>query len=113
MSVVQDETQVQGNGSELFDPEPFTLPIPKLDGYTSDRLVLTIGGSIELDRADDHLRLLEAMRLGQDVDLRITARVSGKGFTHALRIKDDDEEVESTAYQVKLKAHTVATVEDE
>jgi hypothetical protein len=111
MTTVQDETRVAEDGSELFDPAPFTLPIPKLDGYTSDRLLLTFGGSIELDRADDHLRLLEAMNLGQDVELVVTARVSGKGFTHTVRIKDDVEE-DSVAYQVKLKAHTVGELSE-
>ena len=79
-------------------------PVPRLDGHTADRLTLTFGGTLELDRADDHLALLEAMALGQDVDLMVTARVSSKGFVHALRSpKPNDPDVDAVTYAAKLK----------
>src|SRR5215510_3314678 len=78
-------------------------PVPRLDGLAADRLTLTFGGTIDLDRADDHLRLLEAMSLGQDIDLQVTCRVSSKGFVHALKTKSNADDVDAVTFTAKVK----------
>ena len=45
---------------------------------------LGFSGAVELDHADDHLRLLEATHLGQEIELVVTCRVASKGFTHPI-----------------------------
>jgi len=94
------------DAGELFDTEPFQLPIPKLDGQVADRLVLSFGGSVELDRlVNTDLEFAEQLRLGQNVTLTIQASVAGKGFTHTTRA-DEEEQV---GYAVKLRVHSVDT----
>jgi len=75
---------------------------------TASKLILGFSGSIELDRADDHLALLEAMALGRDIDLAVVARISSKGFVHSVRISDGEEDV--VAYQAKVKVVGVDAV---
>jgi hypothetical protein len=70
---------------------------------------LGFNGAVELDHADDHLRLLEATHLGQDIELVVTCRVASKGFTHSTRIKGDGEE-DVVGYQVKLKVNGVQAI---
>src|SRR5262252_2382618 len=101
MSTTTTEDQVtrEGQEGELFDPDPWQKPIPKLDGYVADKLVINISGSIELDRLlDDNLALIEDLALGRDVEWTIGLRVSGKGFTHSLKGEDETDVV---GYQVK------------
>jgi hypothetical protein len=92
------------DGDGLFDAEPFTRPIPKLDGHVADRLGIGFTGSVKLDRLlEDNLQYIEGLRLGQDVTITIEATVAAKGFTHATK-GDDNEEV---GYNVKLKVHSI------
>jgi hypothetical protein len=91
--------------------ETMPTPIPKLDGMTASRLIVGIGGTVELDRAEDHLRLLEGMRLGREVALRVTCRIASKGFAHSMRAKGKDELEDVTVYQLKLKALDVSAIE--
>lgn len=58
-------------------------------------------------RLDDSLELLDDLRLGQDVELTVTATVVGKAFGY-LSKGDNADDVAS--YQVKLKAHSVQPV---
>ena len=102
--VASELEQATTEAGELFDPKPFTRPIPKLDGHVADRVVLAFGGSVELDRlVEDDLELVERLRLGQDVTLTIEATVAGKGFSHATKA-DEEEQV---GYTVKLRVHSV------
>jgi hypothetical protein len=102
----QAEVMQQGEVEDgLFDAEPYSLPIPKLDGHTADRLVLAFGGSVELDRlVDEDLRIIELLLLGRDVRFVVEATVAGKGFSHAAR-RDEEEQV---GYTVKLRVHSVS-----
>ena len=63
------------------------MPIPKLDGHAAQRVMLAFSGAVQLDLADDDLALLEAVGLGHDVQLLVTARGGGNGFSHTLRVK--------------------------
>ena len=78
-------------------------PIPKLDGHAAERLTLAFSGAVQLDLADDDLVLLEAISLGHDLQLVVTARGIAKGFTHALRVKANGDEEDVVAYQAKVK----------
>ena len=94
--------EVDAEASALFDTAPYT--IPKLDGHVADKITLSFGGSVELDRLiEDDLALVEGLRLGQDVALRVECVVAGKGFTHTSKA-DDEEQV---GYTAKLRVHSV------
>lgn len=101
-------------GGELFDGSQFEMPIPKLDGHVSDKLVLSFGGSVQLDRLmNDDLELIERFRLGQHVMLKVEATVSGKGFSHSEKAATDTKaEEEVVTYAVKLRVHSVIVDED-
>ncbi len=89
--------------ADLFPGSAYDLPIPKVDGKKADKLVLSIGGTIELDRTDqDDLDLIEALELGRDTTLTVAGTVAAKGF--AFKATDDDE---ATTFQVKVRVHTV------
>lgn len=93
---------------EIFDASSYDLPIPRLDGHKADKLVVSFSGQIELDRtSQDDLDLVEGFSLGREVELRITATVSKKGFTLAAG-KDDGPE--TTGYGVGLKVHSLEQV---
>ena len=111
MSQVADELEQASAeaGGELFDTEPFQLPIPKLDGHVADRLVLAFGGSVELDRLiEDDLATLEKLRLGQTVRYTVEASVAGKGFSHSTKANEDEQ----VGYTVKLRVHSIVTEEE-
>ena len=111
MSQVADELeQASAEAGELFDTEPFELPIPKLDGHVADRLVLAFGGSVELDRLiEDDLATLEGLRLGQNVRYTVEATVAGKGFSHSTKANEDEQ----VGYTVRLRVHSIVVAEEE
>jgi hypothetical protein len=83
-----------------------TLPLPKLDGHTAEKLSITFTGAVELDRRlDDNLELLNQLRLGQDVELVVVCRPVAKGFTPRTTGDDADD---LASYAVKLKVRQVA-----
>lgn len=87
----------------IFDPAPYDLPIPSLDGQKADKVILSFGGSMELDRTnEDDLQLIDSLLLGRDVRLSIIASVAGKGFTCSVK-----EDGDSTGYRVQLRVHTL------
>jgi len=91
---------------EIFDASSYDLPIPRLDGYKADNLVLNIGGAITLDRtSEEDLAFIDTLSLGSEVTLQVVATVTKKGFTLA---PGRDENPETTGYGVGLKVHTVA-----
>ena len=65
---------------------------------------------MQLNLEDDDLALLEAVSLGHDLQLLVTARGVGKGFTHLLRVKPNGDEDDVVAYQAKVKVLSVETV---
>ena len=79
------------------------IPLPKLDGHAAQRLTLAFSGALQLELENDDLALLEAVSLGNDVQLLVTARGIGKGFTHTLRAKAKGDEDDVVAYQAKVK----------
>lgn len=89
--------------ADLFPASAYDLPIPTLDGHKANKLVLAIGGTIELDRTNtEHLDLINDLELGRDISYHVTFTVTGKGY--AYKATDDDE---TTSYQIKLRAHTI------
>ena len=90
---------------QAFDTTVYDLPIPKLDGHKADKLTIAFSGSVELDRTNsDDLELIDALTLGRDVEMRVTATVTRKGFTLAAGKEDAPE---TTGYGVGMKVHSL------
>lgn len=88
--------------------ETMQLEIPGLDGYRAEKLALTFSGSVDLDRtSQDDLDFVNGLKLGREVELRVTATVSKKGFTLSAG-KDDGPD--SAGYGVGLKIHSLEAV---
>lgn len=73
---------------ELFNRDQYELEglqIPKVDGQSIDKIAVKFSGRVMLDRSDEaDVAMFNRLRLGQDVELRISAKVSnsgGAGFT--------------------------------
>ncbi len=74
-----------------FEAGLVELPIPATDGFKADEITIRFVGVVKLDRTDvEHLRFVDAMRLGAPVRLIVTGAVSGKGFTHS-QTQDEDK----------------------
>lgn len=87
-----------------FDPAPYDLPIPKIDGLKADRLAVSFAGTIELDRTDqDDLDLINGLRLGRDVPLEITATCVGKPQSYQPR----EDEPGIVTHRAVLRIHTI------
>lgn len=87
----------------LFDPEPFTLPVPRVDGTPADAIELTFSGKVTLDPNDEaDLALIERLRLDADYTLRVEAAVAGK----AMKVKRGEDETVAT-HVVALRVHTL------
>jgi len=86
------------------------LPIPVKDGHKADVLRLAIAGGIDLDLYDETaLAFLDSLRLGQELELTVTARVTASGWRHGLKGEDQQDHV---VYQVVLKAHSITLPEN-
>ena len=67
--------------TELFDPGPYQLPAPIMDGQRATKARITFAGSIEIDMHDEQdLQLLGGMLLGRAVGMRVTATVAKIGW---------------------------------
>lgn len=73
---------------ELFNRDQYELEglqIPKVDGQPIDKIAIKFSGRVMLDRSDPaDVQMFNRLQLGQDVELRISAKVSnsgGAGFT--------------------------------
>lgn len=73
---------------ELFNRDQYELEglqIPKVDGQSIDKIAIKFSGRVMLDRSDPaDVAMFNRLQLGQDVELRISAKVSnsgGAGFT--------------------------------
>lgn len=86
--------------NELFDPTPYQIPFPKIDGHEVNELALRLAGNLALNRNDpEHVALIESLTLGRHVRFIVTATVVSKGQTFK-----DDEQVTHT---VGLKLHMI------
>jgi hypothetical protein len=89
----------------IFDATSYDLPIPSQDGHKADRLSVSFSGGVDLDRtSEEDLDLVETLTLGQEINLRITATVTKKGFTFAAGKEDSPE---TTGYGVGLRVHSL------
>jgi hypothetical protein len=83
------ETGLEPNADagELFDRSQYDredLAIPKVDGKQIDKIRVSFGGSVLLDRsAPADVALFNRLTLGHDVELRVSGKVgkSSTGFT--------------------------------
>lgn len=92
----------------IFDASGYDLPIPRLDGHKADRLAVTFSGGVDLDRtSEDDLSLVDSLALGREVELRVTAVVTKKGFTLTA---GKDDEPERTGYGVGLKVQSLEVI---
>ena len=88
-------------GDGLFDPAPYTTPVPKIDGERADKIRLRVAGVIELDLADARdLAIVDKLRQGLEVPLELEARVDGKAWK--TRTNEESGETETT-YTVSAK----------
>lgn len=89
---------------ELFDSTEYEIPFTPKTAERTDELVVRLNGGIKLNRNDPaHTSLVEALELGQFVQLAVTASVDGTA--HSRRTDSDD--TEKITYVVALKAHTI------
>jgi hypothetical protein len=96
---------VTATDDAIFDAQKYDLPIPRLDGHKADNLSIAFSGGVSLDRtSEEDLDLVEMLTLGQEINLRITATVTKKGFTFAAGKEDSPE---TTGYGVGLKVHSL------
>jgi hypothetical protein len=85
----------------IFDASAYQLPIPDLDGHKADRLALTFGGGVDLDRtSEDDLEFINGLELGRTVTLKVECIVTKKGFSYSAGKEDGPD---STGYGVGLK----------
>lgn len=83
------------------------LEIPGLDGYTAERLAVTLSGGVEftdVTQAED-VAFVKSLKLGQEVTLSVTATVTKKVFS--LSPGRDDMTDDKTSYGVGLKVHSL------
>lgn len=80
------------------------LRIEGFEGHTVDVVRVTFGGSVELNRNDpDAVALFKQLKLGKRVDLTISGRVKGRGFT----IEAAPEDAENVVTGAKLTVDTI------
>lgn len=93
---------------QAFDAAVYDLPIPAQDGHKADKLVISFSGSVELDRTNaDDLDLVESLRLGREVTMRVSGPVTRKGFGLS---GGKDDAPETTTYGVSVKVQSLEVV---
>ena len=83
------------------------MEIPGLDGYRAERLAVTLSGGVEftdVTQADD-VAFVKSLKLGQEVELKVTATVTKKGFV--LTPGKDEMTYDKTTFGVGLKVHSL------
>jgi hypothetical protein len=83
------------------------MAIPGMDGYRAEKLTVSISGGVEFTDVTqrEDVEFVKGFRLGQEVELKIRATVTRKGFTLAPR--RDEMTDDKTTYGVALKVHSV------
>lgn len=88
----------------LFDPAPFKTATPVFDNLASDKLIISLGGPIELDPTDpEDIALFENFMLGRSVNLQVHGSVVGKAGTYK---EDADGQVTVTG-KAGVKIHSL------
>jgi hypothetical protein len=79
------------------------MSLPSMDGYTAQKLAIGFSGSVDLqtNEATD-VRFIEGLRIGQEVELVVTATVTKK--TYGYSSKDDG--AGEMGYGVGLRVHS-------
>ena len=95
---------VDPDTGELFDPAPFTIPVPQLDGHRADTLRLAFAGGVDVDKMDDTQQLgwFKNLRFGQEIELTVTATVSKTGWT----LKTNADGDETVVHTLGLNVHS-------
>ncbi len=66
-----------------FPAAIYDLRVPAIDGLKAKTIRVRFTGTVDLDRTDhEHMRLIEALRLGAPVRAVVVGGVAGKGFSH-------------------------------
>ena len=96
------------NFSDALDARQ--LEIPGLDGYRAEKLAIAISGGVEyLDvTQSEDVAFVKSLKLGQEVELRVTATVTKKGFM--LTPGKDEMTDDKTTFGVGLKVHSLEAV---
>lgn len=90
---------------ELFDPQPYQTPVPTLHGHRPDTIRLAFGGGLEIDLKDGQLvDYLKTLRLGQELELHVTATVAKVNWSHRTTSDDGDEKV---THVVGVNVHSI------
>jgi hypothetical protein len=90
--------------TQVFDPSPFDLPIPTVDGLKADKLRVSFTGTIDLDRTDlDDLELLEKLKLGRDYPFTVEATCVSKPQAYS----PSEDGPGTTLVQATMKVHTL------
>ncbi len=98
VSAIAEATDKVRRG-ELFDGTTYDTPVPRLDGHRADTVKLAFAGAVEIDLHDNHqLDHFRALRLGQEIELHITARVAKNTWAH--RIADPETGEENVVHQI-------------
>lgn len=72
------EQTLEEERKEQVPPEQLALPM--IDGRAIDVLELQVTGTVKLDRSDpEDCKLIRRLRLGAEVDLKMSVCVSGSG----------------------------------
>ena len=83
------------------------LEIPGLDGYRAEKLAVSVTGGVEftdVTQADD-VAFVKSLTMGQQVELKVTATVTRKGYV--LTPGKDDMTDDRLTYGVGLKVHSL------
>ena len=99
-----------GADGELFDTSGYQQARPQVDGMTTDRLTIKLGGTHMLDPmiAED-VAMFERFHLGQSVELR----VSGLVVAYDGKLKRDADDKDTVTGVVGIKIDTVYRLEPE
>lgn len=88
----------------LFDPAPFKTSTPVFDNLASDKLVISLGGPIELDPTDpEDIALFENFMRGRSVNLQVHGSVVGKAGTY----KEDADGAVTVTGKAAVKIHSL------
>jgi hypothetical protein len=87
----------------LFDPDPYTWPVPRVDGTPADAIELVFSGKVVLDPLNEaDLALIERLKLDGDATFHIEAAIAGK----AMKIKRGEDETTAT-HAITCRVHTL------
>jgi hypothetical protein len=110
--VETDETEPiedEGGQTAIVDRSQYEredLQIPKIDEQTIDRIKIDFGGSLFLDRSEaSDVAVYNALRLGKDVTLMVTAKCSKTGASGAT---DRDGNLDVVVGAKTLKVHSIS-----